>query len=237
MLGPIKFHVMLRFNFLLVIFSNFFFFLGVSSYSCGQATATDALPWWSDADRNEILLDLDRTTKALLAEIGELSQAQWEFREEPSRWNIGEIVEHLEMQNQLHFRELSVTSKAPQYVKFRSITKGRDDYFSHFASDTAQGVAQWFLEPLGRFPTREKGKEAFLRARSNLMKFVRETNVDLRKQFTFRVPVEGVKLSDIKIGEVRDLHQLLLTGIAHTDRHIAQIRKIKRNAGFPLNNR
>ena len=57
--------------------------------------------------------------------------------------------------------------------------------------------------------------------------------IDLRKHFTFRRNLEHVRTQDIKPGDVRDLHQLLLTGIAHTDRHLAQIKRIKQHQNFP----
>ena len=78
------------------------------------------------------------------------------------------------------------------------------------------------------------GKNAFLRARGKLTEFVAQTEIDLRKQFTFRKPVEGIPVEELSIREVRDLHQLLLTGIAHTDRHLRQIRKIKEDEGYPV---
>lgn len=203
---------------------------------CNQVAMTSdtrVLQWWTKLDREHILSELRRTTEELKFEISDLTQSQWDFKEAEDRWSIGEIVEHLEMQNQLHFREIAVTSKAPQYLQFRSITEGQDQYFTNYATDSVAGKAQWFLEPLGRFPTRERGLAAFLRARSAVSTFVSETKIDLRKQFTFRTEVEGKDLSKLIIGQVRDLHQLLLTGIAHTDRHLQQIRNIKQHHSFP----
>ena len=80
---------------------------------------------------------------------------------------------------------------------------------------------------------RGDGEAAFYKARGELTQLIEETDVDLRKQFTFRVPVEGKDIENIKIGQVRDLHQLLLTGIAHTDRHLLQIRRIKDHLQYP----
>ena len=154
-------------------------------------------------------------------------------KENPDRWSIGEIVEHLEMQNQLHYREISIGSNAPQHLEFRAITEGQDQHFTKYAKDPTPGRARWFLEPLGRFTTREAGVNAFFRARVELYKWVEQTEIDLRKQFTFRTPVTGKKVDDIKIGQVRDLHQLLLTGIAHTDRHLQQIKKLKEHPDYP----
>ena len=200
--------------------------------SC-QYKSADEAKWWTAEDRELILAELNRTTDEIKAEISGLTQEQWNFREAPDRWNIGEIIEHLEMQNQLHFREISVTSKAPQYIQYRQITEGQDSYFTKYTTDATPGQAQWFLEPLGQFSTWEEGENAFLRARDHLYDFVETTEVDLRRQFTFRTEVEGKSIDEISIGQVRDLHQLLLTGIAHTDRHLRQIRNIKSHPDYP----
>lgn len=208
------------------------FCIVLTTLGCDEQ-ADDKSIWWTDEDRQLILNELQRTTDELLTELSGLTEIQWNFRESNDRWNIGEIIEHLEMQNQLHYREISVTSKAPQYLKFRAVTKGQDEYFTKYATDATPGEAQWFLEPLGRFRTKAEGENAFLRARGHLQEFVAETKVDLRKQFTFRVEVEDKSVDELSIGQVRDLHQLLLTGIAHTDRHLRQIRAIKTHNNYP----
>lgn len=209
-----------------------FFFFACNSPSVPEVNTQ---PWWTPADRQHLLSELNRTTEELRKEIDTLSDEQWHFREAPDRWSIAEIVEHLEMQNQLHYREISVVANAPQHLKFRVITEGQDQHFSNYATDTTKGQARWFLQPLGRFCTKEAGQNAFYRAREELTRWVEETPIDLRKQFTFRTPVEGKPVSELKIEQVRDLHQLLLTGIAHTDRHLRQIRGIKQNSDFPGN--
>ena len=204
--------------------------------ACGQFSpdAKESEPrWWTEEDRNHILNELDRTTEALRLELRDISSEQWEFHESRERWSIGEIVEHLEMQNQLHYREISIVMNAPQPLHFRSITEGQDDHFTKYASDPTPGKARWFLEPIGRFCSKDAGENAFFRARGELRKLVASTHVDLRKQFTFRAPAISHTSSPLSLGEVRDLHQLLLTGVAHTDRHLKQIRNIKKDERFP----
>lgn len=210
----------------------------ISIISCESVSSEDKGKinrWWTETDRQLVISDLLRTTNEVRSEIEYLSDDQWNFHEDPDRWSIAEIIEHLEMQNQLHFREISVLSKAPQYLQFRSVTQGKDSYFTKYSIDPTKSKAQWFLEPLGRYCSQEEGKAAFFKARSELTKLIEKTKIDFRKQFTFRIPVEGKNIENIKIGEVRDLHQLLLTGIAHTDRHLAQIRKIKQHPNYPRN--
>ena len=188
--------------------------------------------WWTESDRELIISELNRTTNELHNEIKDLTIEQWNFREDATRWSIAEIVEHLEIQNLLHYREISVISFIPQHQEFREITKGKDEYFTKYATDTIKGQAQWFLEPMGRYKDKQVSETAFYKARAELIKVVSDTDIDLRKQFTFRTSVLNKELKDIKIGQVRDLHQLLLTGIAHTDRHLAQLKKIKSHLDF-----
>ena len=113
------------------------------------------------------------------------------------------------------------------------MSKNNDSYFQQYATDTTKGKAQWFLEPIGRFVSKDQALAAFIRTRSYLRQYVQETDIDLRKHFTFRRNIEHLADDQIEMGDVRDLHQLLLTGIAHTDRHIAQIERIKSDVRFP----
>lgn len=189
--------------------------------------------WWTEDDHQLIISELNRTTNELRIELENVTNDQWNFREDPTRWSIAEIMEHLEMQNQLHFREISVISNAPYYLKFRSITEGKDTFFSNYSTDTTRSKAKWFLEPSGKFCSQRDGEAAFYKVRGELTQLIEQTDVDFRKQFTFRVSMEGKDIANIKIGQVRDLHQLLLTGIAHTDRHLHQIRKIKQHRDYP----
>lgn len=188
---------------------------------------------WTEEERTYLLKELNRTSKELADEIESLNPEQWHFHETPNRWSIAEIVEHLTLQNELHFRELSVNAQAPQMPQYIQVVKDWDSYFINYATDTLKGKARWFLEPVGRFCTKENAIEAFNRARSNLTKYVAETAVDFRMQFTFRAMVALDTLANAKPGQVRDLHQLILTGIAHTDRHLGQIRKIKEHVEYP----
>lgn len=206
-------------------------------YSCQKAPDASVenpkTNWWTADDRALIISELNRTTNELRQEIADLSDRQWYFKERADRWSIAEILEHLEMQNQLHYREITIQANSPQHLKYRSITMGKDDYFTRYATDTIKGQSQWFLQPLGRYNSKPEGETAFYTARNALKNWVEETEIDLRKQFTFRTPVEGRDISELRIGQVRDLHQLLLTGIAHTDRHLRQIRTIKQHPDFP----
>ena len=201
--------------------------------ACGEKAKQDPIRWTTE-EREYIISELKRTSAELEGEIHGLTVLQANWAPDGS-WSIKEIVAHLEMQNQLHFREINVTSMAPSHPEFAKITDGNDGYFIKYATDPKMGKSKWFLNPVGKYDSLPQAWQGFKIAREELILFVKDTKADLRSKFTYRVPVQEKKLDSIKIGEVRDLHQLLLTGIAHTDRHIQQIRKLKSRPEFPAN--
>ena len=198
-------------------------------------TEPDHSSSWTEADRQFLLAELDRSTEELLKEVEDLSPDQWNFKENPYRWDISEIVEHLTIQNELQYRELYAASSFPALPDYALITRGKDDFFQSYATDPQKSQAKWFLQPIGRFGFKRAAIDAFLRARDGIHDFVEATDVDLRTHFTFRENAGDKPLDEVTPGEVRDLHQLVLTGIAHTDRHIRQIRNIKKDRMYPRN--
>ena len=212
-------------------------FIGCKTENAEKEKPTDNLfsteKLWTERDRQFILKELERTTEELLKETERLALDQWTFREQPNRWNIAEIVEHLTLQNELHYREIYAVSNAPALPQYLPVTRGQDDHFTNYATDPVKSHAKWFLQPLGRFDSKRQSIAAFVRARDGIRGFVEKTEVDLRTRFTFRNNAGNNPIDSIKIGNVRDLHQLLLTGIAHTDRHLKQIRTIKKHKLYP----
>lgn len=188
---------------------------------------------WTDKERQFILKELERTTDELIKETEKLALDQWTFRETPTRWNIAEIMEHLTLQNELHYREIYAVSNAPALPQYLPVTTGHDDHFIGYATDPVKSHAKWFLQPLGRFDSKRQSIAAFQRARDGIQGFVEKTEVDLRQHFTFRNHAGDLPIDSVTIGNVMDLHQFLLRGIAHTDRHLIQIRNIKKHKLYP----
>jgi hypothetical protein len=188
---------------------------------------------WNEAERSFMISGLERTKNELLNELKGLNNEQWSFKISKEKWSIREVVEHLEVQDELYHREIFLVIKTPQSLKYLEIVKGKDQAILNYATDSTKGTAGWSLEPIGRFCSKYDSEIAFIRARDHIIEFVNETNLDLRKFFTFRKYIDDGGLTDIRLWDVRDLHQLLLTTIAHTDRHINQIRQIKQYKQYP----
>lgn len=217
-----------------------FFALGCTSEPVQQAE-NESVPvassekLWTESDRRFILAELDRTTKALRNATEDLGDDQWFFQENENRWSMAAIVEHLTVQNELHYREITALAKVPEMPQYLPATTGQDEHFRAYATAPENSQAKWYLQPIGRFGYRRQSIDAFLRARDGLRDFVESTDVDLRKHFTFRAGAGEKPIAELQPGDVRDLHQLLLTGIAHTDRHLRQIRNIKGHRKYPRN--
>ena len=189
--------------------------------------------WWTPEDRAYLISELNRCTSEISSELHLLTIEQWHFKEADDRWSIAEVIEHLEMQTLLHYRDVTVAARGPQQPEFRAVTEGNDAYFTDYATNTTPGQAEWYVEPIGRFENKQIGETAFYTTRRQIIAFVQETEADLRKKFTFRVPVQGKRIDKLEVGDVRDLHQVLLLTIAHTDRHLQQIKNIKKHPDYP----
>lgn len=201
--------------------------------SCLCTSSIFAQKIWTEADKEFLLAELERTKKEVVDEIKDLTPAQWHFKEDSSRWSIQGIVEHIELQDGLYYREIYVVTKAPQFPLERKNIHRNDSIILNYAVDPRKGKTQWNLEPIGRYYTQEKAIFAFQQTRNHLIDFVKNTDLDIRSYYTYRNYQVGGDLSNVSAWDVRDLHQVLLTTIAHTDRHLSQIKRVKAHPNYP----
>lgn len=197
-----------------------------------QAQQVGAEKIWTDKEKKAVLAGLERTKKEVFEAIKDLTVSQWNFKEDSSRWSIGEIVEHLTNQDESYFIEIRICLMQPELPQFIERARGNDDIFIAYADDPQKGDAG-FLSPIGKYCTREKAEFAFNRVRSRIYGIIDGTNEDLRKHFTFRRFTNDGQLSNAEKYNLRDLHQLLLTCISHTDRHLKQLRRVKQHPNYP----
>lgn len=182
---------------------------------------------WTADDRNYLITELTRTRDEVISEIIDLSDNQWNFQESEERWSIAEIVEHQEVHDELYRREITVLTQLPEMASCYNLEKDQDEEILSYAHITTNnsGKSPWYLEPKGRWKSKEAAIDAFQTMRNKIIEFIQSTDKDLRKFYT---PSGRGK------AEVRDLHQLMLISIAHTDRHLKQLRRIKQHPEYPL---
>ena len=185
---------------------------------------------WTEKERELLLTELEGTRKELLRQIDTLNERQWFFRSDSQSWSLAEVVEHLDLQENMHYREVYIISQTPTNLELLGKTKKNDSLVSAYATDPQKGVADWYVQPRGRWCDKRSAVAQFNRTRDKMLEFVKTTDADLRMQFTYR---KKVPKNDFR--RVRDLHQIILTTIAHTKRHIHQIERIKSRPDFPVN--
>lgn len=177
---------------------------------------------WAFTDKQTLLDQYQRTQKEVNDETAGLSVAQWNFREAPDRWNIGEVLEHLNMwqlvtlENVRYALYLGPHPELAQSVPSDSVT-------SSFIYEEEAHVSPDFTIPTGLIPDVNNLKIFNLKCKE-IIKGIEANQGDLRAY---------IRLG--KDGWHRNLAQMYIIQYGHVDRHLRQIRKIKADAKFPGN--
>ena len=203
-------------------------FLAFLCLACHPKHKAKDYPVWTEEDRELLIREFRSTKAALHALVDDLTDEQWHFKPDENSWSIAYIIEHLQLQEDMHYREVRIVSMQPPQPEFSLKTIGNDEKVNAYETLPEKGVAGWNVTPLGRWPTKAMALMAFDRSRDNMIALVKNMNADLRQQVTFRnIPDKD----DFR--NVRNLHQILLTTIAHTKRHMHQLKRIKAAGNFP----
>ena len=181
---------------------------------------------WTPSERQYLLTGLETSQSHFQQEVEGLTQEQIHFKPDSSQWSIAEVMEHLGIYEELLYWDLlnnQYTEERPDLV---SAVKGIDSIMIEYATDPAKGQAPLIAKPMGRFKEKADLVHFFTLFRKEVIQLVRDTKADFRLHFIYRPPDWGV-------WHIRDLHQYTLLWIAHTERHLNQIRRIKSNPRFP----
>ncbi|MCB9286555.1 MAG: DinB family protein [Lewinellaceae bacterium] len=181
---------------------------------------------WTEQDRAFLLKGLRNTGSELLAQIRELDEDQMSFKPDSNSWSIAEIVEHLGVYEEHLYWDLLYQQHSPERPELVEKVKGNDEALLAYATDPAKGTAPWLAEPIGRFEEKEALIRYFTRFRDEVISLIEGTDKDFRLHFIFREPTNS-------IWDIRDLHQYTLVWIAHTERHLNQLRRVKEHENYP----
>lgn len=181
---------------------------------------------WESSDRQLLIQGLKSSLQDLMDETSDFSDVQILYKPDSSQWSIAEVLEHLGIYEELLYWDLLNNQYTEERYDLVEKVKGIDSAMSAYASDPNKGQSSMVALPLGRFQTKKELLQYFKLFRMEVIKLVEKTKVDFRLHFIFRPPDWG-------IWHIRDLHQYTLVWIAHTQRHLNQIKKIKSHPGFP----
>ncbi|RFS14234.1 DinB family protein [Emticicia sp. C21] len=183
-----------------------------------SATAQNKL--WTENDRQELIANLKKTKDSLIKETQSLSIEQWNFRESPERWTIGEIVEHLGLWERIFARETNIALRSKPTPELNASSKP-DSWYIDFMMEEKVHNAPDYARPMG-FALGKDNLTTFLKIREQTIRFVETTQADLKAHFE---PVGGENY--------RNVHQIFIVQYGHVSRHIRQIKKVKTHPNYP----
>jgi hypothetical protein len=115
---------------------------------------------WTEQERAFLVQELEQTRQQLTIEVISLRAEQVNFREAPNRWSILEIVEHLEVQDEMYWRELDILTRGPTMPQVVERVRGNDEKLLHYETDPGKADAG-YRKPIGQFGTKELAMQAF----------------------------------------------------------------------------
>jgi hypothetical protein len=177
----------------------------------------------SAQDRAKLVDYLTKMRDQVLAESSKLTDAQWNFKQGPDRWSVGQVVEHLALAESYMFdlqqKAISGPAATPEQ---QAATKDKDAMIMKAIPDrTRKAQAPEPLQPGARLGDRAAVLKAFKDRRAKTIEYARKTKDDLRAH-----------VGDSPLGPL-DGYQWLLFMAAHSERHLAQIKEVKADAQFP----
>lgn len=177
---------------------------------------------WTEKDRQYLVENLERTKHLIVRETKDLTDVQWSYREDSTKWSIAQVLEHLGLYERIFAQEADIMLSIPADPLLDSLSKP-DATYLEWMGDPSPHKAEWNAEPLG-FMKGKDNLEFFLFGRDHIIAFIQNTTYDLKSHFTFRWGDE----------KRRSIHSLMVVHFGHTDRHLRQIHQIKASGGYPL---
>jgi hypothetical protein len=176
--------------------------------AAGQMTALE---------RQRVVAHLEMTSAWLTDEVAGLTPAQLTFKPAPASWSILEVLDHLVVVGPIYWSDLQAAVAAPAKP---GLSRNDDDDILWYGID--RGFREQAIPgeiPKGQVQSRDAAMEAYRRNHARLLEYARTTKDDLRAHVVPR--------------QSSDAYQWLLLISTHEQRHVLQIRDIKRHPAFP----
>lgn len=171
--------------------------------------------------------DVRASIADLRREVGPLAYLQLGWRPPEGGWSIAQVIEHLIITDESYLepieRLVERPAAAPTYETWRASLVGGLLVRSQMPDSTRKVKTPTRWRP-GPEP-RAHGLEDYIRVREKLIELmVRADGHDLRRS---RLHSPATRLIRLNLGDA------FMTLVVHTQRHLAQIARIKGHAGFP----
>jgi len=200
------------------------FAISLPIFAPAQDKAAEKKSALTDQERAEGIKYFEETRQNFLDAIKGLSDAQWKYKAGPDRWSIAEVAEHIAISEETIFNLVTVQlMQSPAAPEKKEDAKGKEDLIrASVTNRSVKAQAPEMLKPTNRWATQEELVKAFNASRDKTIRYIKETQEDLRSHFHAH-PV----LKDL------DAYQWLIFMSGHSARHTAQINEVKEDPGYP----
>ena len=190
--------------------------------AAAQAPAAKAPVVFTEKDREFALKYLNDTKDDYVKQLTGISDAQLNFRSAEGRWTIAEIAEHITVVEQALFGMITnQVMKAPA-PKCEDPNRVADTAIVLAITNRSQKfTAPEQVRPNGRWKTKEDLLASFDKTRNTTIDFMKNNKADLRSTFA-QAPMG-----------MMDGFQWVLFMTGHSERHLAQLKEVKADAGYP----
>jgi hypothetical protein len=191
--------------------------IAVAALASLAGTIPAAAPALTPVERGRLVAHLEMTAAWLANEVADLTPVQATFRRERDAWTIAEVVEHLVVVAPIYWQDLQSAVKQP--AGDRTSLMKDEDVLWYGVDRTHKEQAIPGERPTGDLRDLRAAMEAYRKHHDRLLQYVRTTDDDLRSHV---VPRQRC-----------DAYQWALLISTHEQRHVLQIREIKRHPKFP----
>lgn len=191
----------------------------------GEGMEAEAEEMAYDGPNADVIAELNEGSEMLLNAIDGLTPDQWVFQENPERWSIEGVTEHIiKAENKLRgILEDSVLTGEPM-MEMPDSTEAADAAVRNMILDrSTKYKTSPDLEPTGVYATPEEAKAAFEAARAKTIEFLETTDKNLREYS--RPFAEGMAPMDGA--------EWVIFMANHVKRHVKQIDQVKADPGYP----
>jgi len=174
-------------------------------------------------ERAKAIKYLKDSQKEFLDAVEKVSDAQWNYKQSPERWSVGETAEHIALSEGLIFGAVQGALQSPANPEAEAKTKGKAEFLEKILVDRSRKAsAPEAIVPTGK--TRAEIMKLFKDARAKTMKFAEETQLPL-KDHTLEHPMP--------VFNTLNAYQWLIYVPLHNLRHNLQIAEVKASEGYP----
>jgi hypothetical protein len=170
----------------------------------------------TDLERQRLVAHMEMTASWLEDEVRGLSAAQATFRPARNSWTILEVLDHLVVVGSIYWKDLQ---SAKEVSTGRAGMMNDVDVLWYGIDRTNRETALATEEPSRKLQDVPSGLNSYRTQHALLLQYIRTTKDDLRRRIVER--------------QNSDAYQWALLTSTHEQRHILQIREIKRDAKFP----